>query len=224
MMSRSASSSPRISSSSASVTVGVPWVTMILFLWLRPPLHSASPLVTSIRSSLMILITSARSDRVCPYFICCCPRGRSSITWCTSSLCLALLLFELGMLNLVCCYLCYRIILIMWVYIDYLVAMELLFPYPCVIMVSYVHAKYIYIFWRYTCILIYSLHAHNEGEPNTNRNINILCILALIFVNADYLLQLWYYMCDCHQQTKRGRLKEQSCSYIMFLMLMTIYM
>ena len=64
MMFRSTSSSPRVSSSSASVTVGVPWVTMILFPWLRPPLLSVSPLVMSIMSSLMILITSTRSDRV----------------------------------------------------------------------------------------------------------------------------------------------------------------
>ena len=62
-------------------------------------------------------------------------------------------------------------------------------------------------------ILTHSSHAHIEGELKVNRNINLLCICALMIVN---LLHLWYYMYGCHQQTKRGRLKEQSCPYIMF--------
>ena len=88
---------------------------------------------------------------------------------------------------------CYLIILDHVRLCYYLVGMVFLvygFFSPCVMVDSYVHASLIYISWRYICILTYSSHAHNEGEPNTNRNINILCILALIFVNADYLLQL----------------------------------
>ena len=64
--------------------------------------------------------------------------------------------------------------------------------YLVAINVSYVHVSHIYISWRYICILTYSSHAHNEGEPNTNRNINILCILALMFVNAKII----YCNCD----------------------------
>ena len=80
----------------------------------------------------------------------------------------------------------------------YLVGMD--FFSTCVMVVSYVHVSHMYISWSYIfyhtkfvlCILTYSSHAHNKGELNSNRNINILCILALMFVNAKII----YCNCD----------------------------
>ena len=81
-MFRSALSSPRIYSNSASVTVGVPLVMMILFPQLHPRPLSAFHLMLTTPSFLMMM-TSAKSDWDCsvlrPFFTCCCQRGRSSI-------------------------------------------------------------------------------------------------------------------------------------------------
>lgn len=95
---------------------------------------------------------------------------------------LALLLFE-PVMNLLCCYLCYcldQVRLSETMLLSYYLDHVSLCCLPCGYGFCFVH------------VLTYSSHAHNEGEPNTNRNIKLLCTFALIFVNAKTI----YYNCD----------------------------